>query len=311
VPVTLIPNPSNYFSYLWNDNSANPTLQTITTGPYWVLATAVSGCVSDTAKATVTNFPDLKVDFGADKFACVGQTVTLDAAQFGPFKATTTYLWNGVAGNSTKSYTTGGTYRVLVTDGNGCTGRDTVNINFNLNPIVSLGNDTTFCVSQYSLTKSISGIYTSVLWSNSQSGNSVLLTSPGEIWVEVTNLAGCKASDTVMISDKCDAISICFPNVITPNGDQSNETFKPCIDDYQNIDNPSYAWYLKYIQWGAFSVYDRWGIKMFESDKVAPLWDGKFKGNKVAACTYYWIANYKDTYLGKEFQVTGWVQVIE
>jgi gliding motility-associated-like protein len=311
VAVTLIPNPSNYASYAWSDNSSGSTLSVSSSGKYWVIATNASGCASDTAKATVTNFPDLIVNFGADKIACDGETVTLDASAFGPFKTPTTYLWNGVAGNSTKSYTTGGKYDVLVTDGNGCKGKDTVEITFNNNPTVTLGNDTIFCVSQYTLTKSVANTYNSVLWSNSQTANSIVVTSPGEIWVQVSNLAGCTASDTVNIIDKCDSIVICFPNVITPNGDGFNEQFKACIDDYQNIDDPTYAWYLKYIEWGAFSVYDRWGIKMFESDKAAPLWDGNYKGNKVASGTYFWIANYNDTYLKKEYQVTGWMQVIE
>jgi gliding motility-associated-like protein len=58
-------------------------------------------------------------------------------------------------------------------------------------------------------------------------------------------------------------------------------------------------------------VYDRWGIKMFESNGDMPLWDGKFNGNNVADGTYFWIANYSDAFLKKNFTVTGWVQVIE
>ena len=50
---------------------------------------------------------------------------------------------------------------------------------------------------------------------------------------------------------------------------------------------------------------------MFESDKVAPHWNGKYKGNHSTPGTYYWIANYIDTYLGEEHQFTRWMKVIE
>jgi hypothetical protein len=62
---------------------------------------------------------------------------------------------------------------------------------------------------------------------------------------------------------------------------------------------------------GGFSFYDRWGIKMFESDKVAPHWNGKYKGNHSTPGTYYWIANYIATYLGEEHQFTRWMKVIK
>jgi gliding motility-associated-like protein len=202
-------------------------------------------------------------------------------------------------------------YRVLVTDGNGCKGADTVNVVFKLAPIVILPEDTTLCVQKTPLALSVPNGFISILWSTQETTATVNIKKPGQVWVQVTNMFSCSDSDTMSITEVCDPIEICFPNVMTPNSDSHNDVFKPCVDDYLTIDNPEYAWYLQNIKWEQFEVYDRWGIKMFESNGDMPLWDGKFNGNNVADGTYFWIANYSDTFLKKSFTVTGWVQVIE
>ena len=311
VSVPLQANPSNYKSYLWNTNATGSSIQVSTSGKYWVIATAASGCKSDTAFANVTNFPDLKVDFGADKAICDGDNLVLDAATYGPFKAPVSYEWNGNVGSSTLTVTQANDYRVMVVDGNGCKGADTIKVTVNVNPSVSLINDTTICLKKTPLTLSVANIYTSILWSTQETTPAISLSKGGIVWVQVSNQFSCKDIDSVMVTEVCDPIEICFPNVMTPNTDQQNDFFKPCIGDYLSIDNPEYSWYLQYIKWGKFEVYDRWGIKLFESTDKMPLWDGYFKGNVVAPSTYYWIANYTDDYLKKSYTVTGWVQVIE
>lgn len=311
VAVTLEANPTNHKSYLWNTNATASSIQVSNTGKYWVIATAASGCKSDTAFSNVTNFPDLTVDLGADKQLCVGESLILDASASGPFVNPVTFEWNGVPGSSTYTVTVPNDYRVLVTDGNGCKGADTVNVVFKLAPIVILPEDTTLCVQKTPLALSVPNGFISILWSTQETTATVNIKKPGQVWVQVTNMFSCSDSDTMSITEVCDPIEICFPNVMTPNSDSHNDVFKPCVDDYLTIDNPEYAWYLQNIKWEQFEVYDRWGIKMFESNGDMPLWDGKFNGNNVADGTYFWIANYSDTFLKKSFTVTGWVQVIE
>jgi len=311
VSVPLQANPSNYKSYVWSTNATGSSIQVSATGKYWVIATAASGCVSDTAFANVTNFPDLKVDFGADKEICDGDNVVLDAATFGPFKNPVTYEWNGVAGSSTFTVTQANEYRVMVVDGNGCKGADTVDVVFKLKPLVSLPLDTTLCLKKTPFTLGVGNGFTAVLWSTQETTSSISVSNAGQIWVQVTNQFSCKDADTINVTEVCDPIEICFPNVMTPNVDQKNDFFKPCIGDYLSIDDPEYSWYLQNIKWGKFEVYDRWGIRLFESTDIMPLWDGNYKGNMVAPGTYFWIANYTDNYLKKSATVTGWVQVIE
>lgn len=87
----------------------------------------------------------------------------------------------------------------------------------------------------------------------------------------VTNAAGCSDSVTVQIS----VGGIIVPNVFSPNGDMINDAFgiqTTGLTDYK------------------LSIYDRWGLLMFESTDVAQFWDGKTMDGK--ACpdgTYYYI----------------------
>jgi len=62
------------------------------------------------------------------------------------------------------------------------------------------------------------------------------------------------------------------PNAFTPNNDGLNDGFKPQFD----------GCFIKEYQ---FSVYNKWGGKLFESNNENEFWDGK--GAQKGA--YYWI----------------------
>ena len=70
-------------------------------------------------------------------------------------------------------------------------------------------------------------------------------------------------------------------NAFSPNGDGKND-----------------VWNIKYIS--AYpdcdiTIFDEWGIKVFESTGYATAWDGTSrKGNKLPAATYYYIIDIKD-----------------
>jgi gliding motility-associated-like protein len=96
--------------------------------------------------------------------------------------------------------------------------------------------------------------------------------------------------------------SIVFPNVVTPNDDEKNDIFGP-------IPSPQF---VEKIQ---FSVSNRWGKLVFQSDKgIEILWDLKNDdGEKVSDGVYYYEAvvtfdKYKEEDREKTFK--GWIFVV-
>ncbi len=70
-------------------------------------------------------------------------------------------------------------------------------------------------------------------------------------------------------------------NAFTPNNDGLNDTWSPStlfINDYVDKIN-SYS----------IKIFDRWGEKVFESDKITDSWDGTRDGSKAAAGVYIYI----------------------
>jgi gliding motility-associated-like protein len=81
------------------------------------------------------------------------------------------------------------------------------------------------------------------------------------------------------------SLSIYIPNAFTPNntGPSVNNTFKPITGSY-----------LK----AQFSIYNRWGEKLFETNNLTNGWDGKSNGQDCEEGTYL----YKLVIFDKDFQ---------
>ncbi|MCX6182400.1 MAG: hypothetical protein NT150_10770, partial [Bacteroidetes bacterium] len=124
--ITLTPSPALWAEYEWN---SNPLLNTATLSYSLPNTTATvrvkdaNGCFN-TASAFIALGDTLHVDFGGDKQICSYSSVTLDAAQYGPFAAPVLYKWDNVIGTSTKTINVPGSYGVTVMDSRGCMGSD-------------------------------------------------------------------------------------------------------------------------------------------------------------------------------------------
>lgn len=124
--VLLNPNPnnSNYYSFVWSNNSTNNSLTATTNGTYWVILTDKNTGLTATDSIIVT-INSLAVNLGANKNICNGANTKLDAGNFG---AGTTYSWNTGANTQTINVSSAGNYIVVVTGSNGCKGTDTITI---------------------------------------------------------------------------------------------------------------------------------------------------------------------------------------
>lgn len=308
--VTLIPNPSNWAAYVWSDASTNPTLNvTVPNQTYWVRVTDNNGC-KDSAAAFVAMGDTLHVDFGGPKVICANQTITLDAAQYGPFAGPVTYTWLPAGANqSTLQVGSTNLYGVLVMDGRGCVGGDTVSVTVHQLPSVSIPDSAACFTGKEFIDLSLAGVYQSIAWSTGAVSNNTKILKPGLVTVTVTNNFNCSASDTAVFVDDCEPTVLCFPNVVTPNGDGKNDEFISCYDDMNEINDGNYKGILNNILSIDFQVYNRWGIRVFQSKGALPRWDCTYQGNRASDGVYYWIVRYTDS-SHTEYEQTGWMQVI-
>ena len=99
----------------------------------------VSGCTSSDA-INIGAFTPPVVSLGNDTSLCPGATLLLDAS--GPGLG---YLWQDGSTTATLLVSTAGPYSVTVTDGNGCTTSDAVNVGYVSPSAIDLGPDTTIC----------------------------------------------------------------------------------------------------------------------------------------------------------------------
>lgn len=203
------------------------------------------------------------LNLGNDTTLCLGETLTLDVTI-----PNATYLWQDNSTNPTFNVTQQGTYWTEVTVNN-CTAIDTIYINYNPLPTVNLGNDTALC--QYEiLTLSTTNPNATYLWQDNSINPTFDVTQQGIYSVEVT-VNNCSSTDVILISEEDCEIILKIPNVFTPNNDGSNDLFVPIIS--KGIIS------LKTI------LYNRWGNKIFESNKRLIEWSGQ----DVSAETYFWV----------------------
>jgi gliding motility-associated-like protein len=129
----------------------------------------------------------------------------------------------------------------------------------------------------------VNPIPTSITWvvngvQISGSTNIIMFNAEDEVnFVEVTfiNSNGCVEVDTLSIATVPPSFQI--PNAFTPNSDMINDEFEIII-----IGN---------IVVEEFSIYNRWGQKVFDvTDGNSSGWDGRFKDEPAASDTYVYTA---------------------
>ncbi|MCX6182402.1 MAG: hypothetical protein NT150_10780, partial [Bacteroidetes bacterium] len=199
-PLTLAAG-NGFTSYTWSDGStAVPSISVSTPGNYSVEVIDGKGCKNkdDINVAFSTN---LKFSIGNDTTLCAGATITLDAGA-----GFSTYAWNGGGSGQTKAVTSSGQYIVNVTNTNGCSGADTINVT--INPIINVSvpnSSVNICGGNTALLNpTVNGGSEgfSYLWTGSGSGTNPTFTAstPGIYTLTATDSKGCKNKVDVSVS---------------------------------------------------------------------------------------------------------------
>lgn len=271
-------------TYQWQNNSGSATYTVTQQGTYWVNVTSNNCSTSDTV--VVASHALQVLSLGPDTSLCSGKIVVLHANI-----PATTYLWQDGSIAATDTISQSGTYWLHVSD-TLCTTGDTISVIFNAPPVVNLGTDTSLCLWQ-TLVLNASTTGATYQWQDNSAAPIYPVSQQGIYWV-VVHVKDCSASDTIEVLAKNCVVDFEMPNIFSPNQDGINEYFQPSrMLGILNV---------------RFSVFNRWGQKVFESEG-SNGWDGKFKGNNCAEGTYYWMASYT-TDLGDAKNVKGFLTLV-
>jgi hypothetical protein len=159
------------YTYLWtpdtgldDDEIANPTASPSSTTTYTVTVTDYNGCSdTDEVEVTVNLSPTVTITPDGGELTCTTTSITLTAdTSSSPCTPITGYQWyvgtTALGTGSTQAATTAGTYKVVVTCENGCTGEDTAVVTENItNPTVTVTGDTVCVGDEATLTANPSG----------------------------------------------------------------------------------------------------------------------------------------------------------
>ncbi|MFY0673578.1 MAG: PKD domain-containing protein [Bacteroidia bacterium] len=161
-----------------------------------VSVTSDIGCVyKDTIQITDKSSPN--VDLGSDLDLCQGDSLNIDAGNFGTLAK---YSWN--VGDTTRAITvkSDGRYVVTVTDSFGCNGKDNIDIALRALPTFSLGKDQEVCEGDdITLNADYSDDNTTYNWNNGANTKELEVTTTDTYKATVTSEYGCVYEDSVHV----------------------------------------------------------------------------------------------------------------
>ena len=263
--------------YLWQDGSGSQ--QFFASGPGLYYLTVRNFCNEMYTDSIRINKRIQPFSLGGDSFLCPGNTIQLQAPPGYPM-----YQWqDGTNGNSFQPIMAGN-YYVTVTDACGNLFTDTMKI-IEPSKKIYLGPDVSICKKekiQLSAPSGFSSYHWTPVYNISSSEARSVIINPEQTttyYVMAKTVEGCIAKDTITVFVKSCPQHFYIPTAFTPNIDGKNDLFIPV--------------FTAPIEQYTFSIYNRWGQRIFHTTDRSKGWDGKLKGIVLDTGTFIWICTYK------------------
>ena len=272
--------------YSWSHSLGSGT--TITVSPinnttYTVTGTNSYGC-TNSATIYITVNPNADATINPVGNLCDNQSLIILTA------ATSGGIWSGegITNPNTGAFspaTVGtGTYTVTYMISGQCGDTDTITITVYPSPIATAYATDETCINAFDGTAWVEVTggtpQYSYLWSPSSStSDSITNLVPGEYHVTVTDINNCSDIDTVIVkpgTEDCYISHIYIPNIFAPNGRGNPE------NEYLRV-------YGKGIETIDFTIFDRWGNKVFHTTDINVGWDGTYKGEPALVGDYTYV----------------------
>lgn len=183
-----------YATYEWNDLTSTQWLEVFDAGIYSVTVSDGNGCTGSSSFMVTENASLSPVITGQLEF-CEGGNTILDAGT-----GYSAYQWSNGETSQTIEITNGGSYGVIVTDSDGCSGSVSVTAIEHPTPAVTIGGSSTYCIGGFTVLDAGNG-YASYLWNDNSTSQSLTVTSPGTYSVDIIDIHGCGGSASVTVNE--------------------------------------------------------------------------------------------------------------
>lgn len=257
-------------------------------GIYYVKATSAKGCTSlDSTIVLISQRPT--VNAGQDEEICKGSSVQLESIGSNNI---TSYQWFPAIGLSNTEIPNpiasplATTLYILKVSNNACSFSDSISVIVNENPTADAGADKIIIKGQSAPLDGLAGgTDVSYLWTPDVSitGATSLMpeVSPASNQLYTLNVHSNKGCGTATANVLVKVYQQLFvPDAFTPNGDGINDTWViETLEAYPGAE---------------VKVFNRFGQKVFDNNGKNIWWDGRFKGEQLAADAYVYLIDLKN-----------------
>jgi gliding motility-associated-like protein len=196
----LPPPPPNFFTQIPNSNSPGFDPEWIEESTCYYRVARIVGCddwfESNVITITVFDLPEVEISIsGGTTPMCDGEVVELTANS----NTGVSYTWSNGGQTAVIEVTDTDTYVVTITDENGCTAMDSIDIEFSPLPEVEITGGNPFCDGDSTMLTANCATATGYMWSTGETGSSIWVTEAGTYSVEVVDSNECTASTSVEI----------------------------------------------------------------------------------------------------------------
>ncbi|MDR9373999.1 MAG: gliding motility-associated C-terminal domain-containing protein, partial [Schleiferiaceae bacterium] len=286
--IELTANLPGVLSWQWSNGQTDSVSRFFNPDTFWVKLFLPGGCtVADT----------IVVDFSEDKepmvierrTLCPGEEITVDIDPLEFVRVT----WSTGSTDFSETFTTPGTYGVAAEKPDGCIEYDSLYL---LPPpgadSAQVYEDTSFCAADGGI-RLLSPDSFDVRWPNN-SDSLFIVNETQVVRAEISD--SCTNWVEFFSVNKVDCgCQVKMPNAFTPNGDGLNEIFKPIgtceFTDYNLV------------------IFNRWGIKIFETNEIGRGFDGKLNEEVLPQGAYMYRFTYETESV--ENRLTGSFQLLK
>lgn len=117
------------------------------------------------------------------------------------------------------------------------------------------------------------------LWNTGATTPFLEVENPGTYTLTVTDSNTCVSAIAMEVRDSTCPEYFYLPNAFSPNGDGKNDIFRPIFQG-----SPRYF---------RFSIYNRYGQLVFDSNDASRGWDGRINNNPQAPDTFVWVCQFR------------------